>query len=78
MGYLASTTKGSLIGTAAAVLPLSNPWLVRKAAATVQTLSDQRFLPGIASADRHSEYRVFGVDFLSRVEGFRQAVSVLL
>ncbi|MEM5535773.1 TIGR03571 family LLM class oxidoreductase [Neptuniibacter pectenicola] len=77
LGYLASHTQNILLGTAAVVLPLRNPWLVRKAAATVQTLSNQRLLLGVASGDRPSEYPVFGVDFHSRGERFRQAVEVL-
>lgn len=77
LGYLASHTQNILLGTAAVVLPLRNPWLVRKAAATLQTLSDQRFLLGVASGDRPSEYPVFGVDFHSRGESFRQAVEIL-
>lgn len=77
LGYLASHTQNILLGTAAVVLPLRNPWLVRKAAATVQTLSDQRFLLGVASGDRPSEYPILGVDFHGRGERFRQAVEIL-
>ncbi|MCE0761108.1 TIGR03571 family LLM class oxidoreductase [Marinobacter sp. G11] len=77
LGYLASHTRNILLGTAAVVLPLRNPWLVRKAAATVQALSGQRLMLGVASGDRPSEYPVFGVDFNSRGERFRQAVRVL-
>jgi luciferase-type oxidoreductase len=77
LGYLASHTQNILLGTAAVVLPLRNPWLVRKSAATVQTLSDQRLLLGVASGDRPSEYPILGVDFQSRGERFRQAVEVL-
>lgn len=39
LGYLSSLTQNILLGTAAVVLPLRQPWLVRKAAATVQALS---------------------------------------
>ncbi len=77
LGYLASHTQNILLGTAAVVLPLRNPWLVRKAAATLQALSDQRLLLGVASGDRPSEYPIFGVDFHSRGESFRQAVEIL-
>lgn len=77
LGYLASHTDNILLGTAAVVLPLRNPWLVRKAAATVQTLSGQRLLLGVASGDRPSEYPIMGVDFQRRGDGFRQAVAVL-
>ncbi|OIN07664.1 TIGR03571 family LLM class oxidoreductase [Oceanisphaera psychrotolerans] len=77
LGYLASHTQNILLGTAAVVLPLRQPWLVRKAAATVQTLSGDRLLLGVASGDRPSEYPVFGVDFPGRGELFRDAVNVI-
>lgn len=78
LGYLASHTSNILLGTAAVVLPLRNPWLVRKAAATVQILSKRRLLLGVASGDRPSEYPVFGADYQNRGEAFRDAVEILL
>ncbi|MFG6137429.1 TIGR03571 family LLM class oxidoreductase [Halomonas sp. B23F22_10] len=77
LGYLARHTDHLLLGTAAAVLPLRQPWLVRKAAATVQALSDNRLLLGVASGDRPAEYPLFGVDFTQRGARFRDAVEVL-
>jgi luciferase-type oxidoreductase len=77
LGYLAGITTKILLGTAAVVLPLRQPWLVKKAAATIQTLSSQRFLLGVASGDRPAEYPLFGVDFQSRGESFRYAVEIL-
>ncbi|WP_227508601.1 LLM class flavin-dependent oxidoreductase [Klebsiella aerogenes] len=62
LGYLSSLTQNILLGTAAVVLPLRQPWLVRKAAATVQALSGDRLLLGIASGDRPVEYPLFGED----------------
>ncbi|MGR7071951.1 TIGR03571 family LLM class oxidoreductase [Klebsiella aerogenes] len=77
LGYLSSLTQNILLGTAAVVLPLRQPWLVRKAAATVQALSGDRLLLGIASGDRPVEYPLFGEDYASRGERFRHGVSVL-
>ena len=77
LGYLASHTSNILLGTAAVVLPLRNPWLVRKAAATVQALSNERLLLGVASGDRPSEYPVFGIDYQNRGSAFRDAVEIL-
>lgn len=56
LGYLSSLTRNILLGTAAVVLPLRQPWLVRKAASTLQTLSGDRLLLGVASGDRPVEY----------------------
>ncbi len=77
LGYLAAHTDNILLGTAAVVLPLRNPWLARKASQTTQVLSNDRLLLGVASGDRPSEYPVLGVDFSSRGESFRQSVEVL-
>ena len=77
LGYLAASTRQTLLGTAAAVLPLRMPWLVRKAAASVQHLSHNRLLLGVASGDRPVEYPLFGVPFEQRGEAFRDAVAVL-
>ncbi|WP_287202602.1 LLM class flavin-dependent oxidoreductase [Pseudoalteromonas sp.] len=55
LGYLAAKTKNILLGTAAVVLPLRQPWLVKKAANTVQALSNDRLILGVASGDRPIE-----------------------
>ena len=77
LGYLAGITDNILLGTAAIVLPLRQPWLVKKAAATVQQLSNDRLILGVASGDRPIEYPLFDVDFDSRGEQFRQALEIV-
>ncbi|REG85633.1 TIGR03571 family LLM class oxidoreductase [Marinomonas pollencensis] len=77
LGYLAAITKNILLGTAAVVLPLRQPWLVKKAAATVQKLSNNRLILGVASGDRPVEYPLFDVDYETRGEKFRQSLSIL-
>ncbi len=58
LGYLAGITDNILLGTAAVVLPLRQPWLVKKAAASVQKLSGNRLILGVASGDRPVEQAV--------------------
>lgn len=77
LGYLASHTKNILLGTAAIVLPLREPWLVRKMYNTMQTLSDNRFILGVASGDRPIEYPVFDKEFNTRGKAFREAVDII-
>ncbi|WP_420932896.1 TIGR03571 family LLM class oxidoreductase [Alteromonas sp. A081] len=77
LGYLSGITDNILLGSAAVVLPLRQPWLVKKAAATVQRLSDDRLILGVASGDRPAEYPLFDVDFDSRGEQFRQSLKIL-
>lgn len=78
LGYLAGITRDILLGTAAVVLPLREPLLTLKAAASVQQLSGNRLLLGVASGDRPVEYPLFGRDFPGRGEAFREQVALLL
>lgn len=77
LGYLAGITSNAMLGTAAVVLPLRQPWLTLKSANSVDVLSDGRLLLGIASGDRPMEYPLFKQDFASRGEVFRQNVELL-
>lgn len=77
LGYLAGITGHILLGTAAVVLPLREPVLTLKAAASVDQLSGGRLLLGVASGDRPVEYPVFGRDFEQRGAAFREQVAML-
>lgn len=77
LGYLAGITQNILLGTAAVVLPLREPVLTLKAAASVDQLSGGRLLLGVASGDRPVEYPVFGRDFEQRGAAFREQVAML-
>ncbi|MCU0070515.1 TIGR03571 family LLM class oxidoreductase [Pseudomonas koreensis] len=77
LGYLAGITRDILLGTAAVVLPIREPLLTLKAAATVQHLSGNRLLLGVASGDRPVEYPLFGRDFDNRGNNFREQVALL-
>jgi luciferase-type oxidoreductase len=77
LGFLAGITRNVALGTAAVVLPIRHPMMTAKAAATVDALSDGRLLLGVASGDRPVEYPLLGLDFESRGERFRDAVSYM-
>ena len=77
LGYLAGITQDILLGTAAVVLPIREPLLTLKAAGTVQQLSGNRLLMGVASGDRPVEYPLFGRDFPGRGANFRSQVDLL-
>lgn len=76
-GYLAAVTRHVAIGTAGIVLPLRDPLIVAKQAATVDQLLGGRFLLGLATGDRPVEYPAFGVDFENRAERFRDALAIV-
>ncbi|WP_028100987.1 TIGR03571 family LLM class oxidoreductase [Pseudoduganella violaceinigra] len=77
LGYLAGVTRDILLGTAAVVLPIREPLLTLKSAATVQRLSGNRLLMGVASGDRPVEYPLFGRDFAGRGNNFRDQIALL-
>lgn len=77
LGYLAGVTEHILLGTAAVVLPLREPVLTLKSAATVDQLSGGRLLLGVASGDRPVEYPIFGREFDQRGALFREQVAML-
>ncbi|MFB6890982.1 TIGR03571 family LLM class oxidoreductase [Kitasatospora sp. NPDC056327] len=77
LGHLAAVTQNAVLATGAIVLPLREPLLVAKAAATVDVLSGGRMLLGLASGDRPVEYPLFRRDFQARGEAFREGVATL-
>lgn len=76
-GFLAAVTRRVAIGTAGIVLPLRDPLIVAKQAATVDQLLGGRFLMGLATGDRPVEYPAFGMDFDNRAERFRDALGII-
>lgn len=77
LGYLAAITKNITLGTAGIVSPLRNPVLTAKQAASVDQLSDGRFLLGMSSGDRPVEYPAFGYEFENRADRFREAWQMI-
>ncbi|MFF2117222.1 TIGR03571 family LLM class oxidoreductase [Kitasatospora sp. NPDC058184] len=77
LGHLAALTRDAVLATGAVVLPLREPLLVAKAAATVDVLSGGRLLLGLASGDRPVEYPLFDRDFQGRGAAFRTGVETL-
>lgn len=75
-GFLAAITRNISIGTAGVVLPLREPLIVAKQAASVDQLLQGRFLLGLSSGDRPEEYPAFGLQFGNRAERYRDAVEV--
>jgi luciferase-type oxidoreductase len=76
-GFLAAVTHNIAIGTAGIVLPLRDPLIVAKQAASVDQLLAGRFILGLASGDRPVEYPAFGMDFNNRADRFRDALGVI-
>jgi luciferase-type oxidoreductase len=74
---LAAVTERITLGTAGIVLPLRDPIFVAKQSASVDQLSGGRFILGLSTGDRPSEYPAFGADFENRDERFREAFELI-
>ncbi|TFZ32697.1 LLM class flavin-dependent oxidoreductase, partial [Pseudomonas syringae] len=64
-------------GPAGLVSPLRGPVITAKQIATADRLRGGRCLAGMASGDRATEYPACGVDFASRAERYREAVTLI-
>jgi len=76
-GWLAAQTTRIAIGTAGIVLPLRDPLIVAKQAASVDQLLGGRFLLGLSTGDRPSEFAAFDSDLGNRPERYRDAIGVI-
>lgn len=77
LAFVAAVTDRLLLIPNIAVLPYRNPFIVAKAVATIDALSDGRFVLATATGYLRSEYRALGVDFDQRNELFDDALAVL-
>ncbi|NEI68824.1 TIGR03571 family LLM class oxidoreductase [Rhizobium lusitanum] len=66
LGALAASTSRIALATGAIVLPLRHPLHIAKAALSMASLSRGRFVLGLGSGDRPTEYEIFGADVESR------------
>ncbi|MEZ4331571.1 MAG: LLM class F420-dependent oxidoreductase [Myxococcota bacterium] len=77
LGGVATVTSKIRLLTYLAVLPYRNPFLVAKAATTVDRLSNGRFILGVGTGYLKAEYAALGVDFEERIALFDEALEVL-
>jgi len=76
IAHLAAATRNITLGTAGIVLPMREPLLLAKQINSLDHLTEGRLVAGMSSGDRPSEYPIFGIDFETRGERFRDAFSV--
>lgn len=77
LGYLAAHTKHIALGTASIILTLRHPLHVAKAAASVDKMSGERLILGVATGDRPIEFPAFSVNPEERGLLFQEAVTVM-
>jgi probable F420-dependent oxidoreductase len=77
LAFVAAATERLLLIPNIVVLPYRNPFMVAKAAATIDVLSGGRFVLSVATGYLRSEYRSLGVNFERRNELFDESLEVL-
>jgi probable F420-dependent oxidoreductase len=77
LGLVAAVTERLRLVPNILVLPYRNPFLVAKAAATLDAVSGGRFVLAVATGYQRAEYRALGVDFDERNELFDEALAVV-
>jgi len=77
LGVVAAVTERLHLVPNILVLPYRNPFLVAKAAATLDTVSGGRFVLAVATGYQRGEYRALGVDFDERNDLFDEALAVI-
>jgi probable F420-dependent oxidoreductase len=77
LSHVAAVTTRLKLLTYLAVLPYRNPLSLAKSAATVDKLSNGRFILGVGTGYLKAEYFALGVDFDERNELFDEALDVL-
>ena len=77
LGVVAAVTERVRLVPNILVLPYRNPFLVAKAAATLDAVSGGRFVLAVATGYQRGEYRALGVDFEERNPLFDEALAVV-
>ena len=77
LGFIAAHTTTVRVGTSILVLPLRNPFVVAKQAATVDALSDGRLELGVGVGWDADEFTAVGAQFHDRGRRTDEAIGVL-
>jgi luciferase-type oxidoreductase len=77
LGWVAAQTTDIALATGALVLTLRHPLHTAKGVASVDRLSGNRLVLGVASGDRPVEFPAFGIDFDQRSALFRDNLRVV-
>lgn len=77
LAIAATSTRDAVIGSAVVQLPLRSTAAVARAAASLQSLSDGRFVLGVGAGIHEGEYRLAGADFGRRGHDLDEAVGRL-
>ena len=76
LGHVAAVTTELRLLTNLAVAPYRNPFLLAKAAATLDRISNGRFVLGVGTGYLKPEFFALGVDFEERNDLFDESLAV--
>ncbi|GAB3792232.1 LLM class oxidoreductase [Virgibacillus kimchii] len=77
LGYIAAHTERIGLGTGSIVTPLRHPLHVAKAAASLDRISGNRLILGLAVGDRPIEFSAFSADRAKRSQLFQESLHVI-
>ncbi len=77
MSYLLPEARGMIIGPGILILPLLNPVHVAEEAATLDVLSEGRYVLGVGLGYREGEFTAFGMKLAERVGRFNESVGLI-
>ncbi|GEK34750.1 LLM class oxidoreductase [Kurthia sibirica] len=77
LSYIAAKTQKIALGAASIITTLRHPLHLAKSAASLDKISNNRFLFGAATGDRKIEFPAFKVDYEKRSELFRESLEVM-
>lgn len=77
LSYLAARTSSIRLGTSVLVLPMRNPFVVAKQAATLQQLSGGRLTLGVGIGWDRDEFAAVGADFRTRAGRTDEGIRLL-
>ncbi|MXV99466.1 MAG: LLM class F420-dependent oxidoreductase [Acidimicrobiaceae bacterium] len=77
LAFTAAVTERVQLIPNVVVLPYRNPFLVAKSAATIDAMSDGRFVLAVGTGYLKGEYRALGVDFDERNDLLDEAIEVM-
>jgi alkanesulfonate monooxygenase SsuD/methylene tetrahydromethanopterin reductase-like flavin-dependent oxidoreductase (luciferase family) len=77
MAYLLPEAKGMTIGGNILLLPLLNPVHVAEEAATLDVLSEGKFILGVGLGYREGEFEAFGISLKERSARFTESIALM-
>lgn len=77
LGALAAATSRIRLGSHVACVAFHSPALIAKMAATVDAISDGRFVLGVGAGWNEVEFRAFGMPFTERVGRFEESFDIV-